>query len=99
MAVLYRPIASGSYKSKYLLEDYQIKRYWDVMKHMPLDAAFSAMVFFYRLGIELSKATLKYLQTEEIATNFQQELNLVQNGIGITHFIDLVEATLQNTEI
>lgn len=99
MAVLYRPIASGSYKSKYTIEDYRIKQYWDVMKHMPLDAAFSAMVFFYRLGIELSKATLKYLQEEEIATNFQQELNLVQNGIGITHFIDLVEATLQSTEI
>jgi hypothetical protein len=99
MAVLYRPIASGSYKSKYLLEDYQIKRYWDVMKHMPLDAAFSAMVFFYRLGIELSKATLKYLQTEEIKMNFQHELNLVQNGVGITQFTDLVEEILQSTEI
>jgi hypothetical protein len=69
------------------------------MKHMPLDAAFSAMVFFYRLGIELSKATLKYLQTEEIKTNFQQELNLVANGVGITQFTDLVEEILQSTEI
>jgi len=98
MAVLYRPIKSGSYSSKYILEDYEIKKYWEVMKYMPLDAVFSSLVFFYHLGIELSKATLKYLQTEEIQTSFQQELNLVQNGVGITQFTDLLQEILPSLE-
>ena len=99
MAVLYRPIQTGSYNSKYIIEDYQIKKYWEVMKHMPLDAVMSSLVFFCNLGKELSKATLRYLQTQAVKEDFQLELNLVQNGIGITHFTDLVEETLQNMDM
>lgn len=99
MGVLYRPIINGDYKTKYILEDYEIKKYWEVMKYMPLDAVFSSLVFFYRLGKELSKATLKYLTTEEAITNFQQELNLVKNGVGITQFTDLLQEILQDLEM
>lgn len=99
MGVLYRPIINGDYKTKYILEDYEIKKYWEVMKHMPLDAVFSSLVFFYNLGKELSKATLKYLTTEEAITSFQQELSLVKNGVGITQFTDLLQETLQNLEL
>lgn len=98
MAVLYRPIVTGTYNSKYIIEDYQIKKYWDVMRHMPLDAVMSSLIFFCHLGRELSKTTLRYLKSQASKEDFQLELNLVQNGIGITHFTDLLEATLQNME-
>ena len=98
MGVLYRPIQTGNYKTKYITEDYQIGRYWEVMKHMPLEAALSSVVFFYRLGKELSKATLSYLNNLEMSTSFQQDLNLVKNGIGITHFTDSVEEILQSLD-
>lgn len=98
MAVLYRPIVTGSYNSKYIIEDYQIKKYWEVMRYMPMDAVLSSLIFFCHLGRELSKATLRYLKSQASKEDFQLELNLVQNGIGIIHFTDLLEATLQNME-
>ena len=60
MAVLYRPI---KYKKgdRYLIHDYDGTDYLkEVMRDTPLDAVFSARVFFYRLARKLGHYTMDY---------------------------------------
>ena len=45
MAVLYRPIKK-KIKDKYIIEEYKGDLYHEAMKIMPLDAVFSALIFF-----------------------------------------------------
>ena len=80
MAVLYRPIKQ-KIKGKYLIEEYRGDNYHEAMKHTPMDAVVSSMLFFWNLGIELSKAMIAYLQEEEDLT---PEQTSVLNGAGIS---------------
>ena len=83
MAVLYRPIKQ-KIKDKYLIEEYRGDNYHEAMKHTPMDAVVSSMLFFWNLGIELSKAMIVYLQEQEDLT---QEQISVLNGDGINQFM------------
>ena len=96
MAVLYRPIKNKS-GNRYNIKDYDGKGFED-MKDMPLDAVLSSIVFFYNLGIELSKAMMNYLETteEEALTEY---LNSQQNGVGINQFTHSLKEILQDLKI
>lgn len=96
MAVLYRPIKNKS-GNRYNIKEYDGKGFED-MKDMPLDAVLSSIVFFYNLGIELSKAMMNYLETteEEALTEF---LNSQQNGVGINQFTHSLTEILQDLKI
>jgi len=92
MAVLYRPIKQ-KIKDKYLIEEYRGDNYHEAMKHTPMDAVVSSMLFFWNLGIELSKAMIAYLQEAEDLT---QEQISVLNGDGINQYMHLQMETLLN---
>ena len=96
MAVLYRPIKSKS-GNRYNLVSYDGKSFED-MKGMPLDAVLGSIVFFYNLGIDLSKAMMNYLETteEEALTRY---LNSEQNGGGINQFTHSLKEILQGLKI
>ena len=96
MAVLYRPIKNKS-GNRYNIKEYDGKGFED-MKDMPLDAVLSSIVFFYNLGIELSKAMMNYLETteEEALTEF---LNSQQNGASINQFTHWLTGILQDLKI
>ena len=95
MNVLYRPIKLKD-KEKYLIEDYDSKNP-DVMKDMPMDAVLSSILFFYNLGMDLSKAMLNYLEDNEM--NLAQYLTSEQNGDGINQFSDSLKEILDDLKI
>ena len=83
MAVLYRPIKQ-KIKDKYLIEEYKGDNYHDAMLNTPMDAVISSMLFFWNLGIELSKVMITYLRDREDLT---LEQTSVLNGDGINQFM------------
>jgi len=85
MAVLYRPVKQ-KIKEKYLIEDYRGDNYHQAMLHTPMDAVVSSMLFFWNLGIELSKAMIAYLQ-EAHKEDLTPEQISVLNGDGINQFM------------
>ena len=85
MAVLYRPIKQ-KIKDKYLIEEYRGDNYHEAMLHTPMDAVVSSMLFFWNLGIELSKAMIAYLQ-EAHKEDLTPEQISVLNGDGINQFM------------
>jgi len=96
MNVLYRPIKQ-KLGEKYLIEEYDPDKK-DRLINMPMDAVFGSIIFFYRLGIELSKTMMNYLENEE--GNLQvHELDLLKNGDGIQAFTDSLEEILQDLKI
>jgi len=99
MAALYRPITK-KYKDKYQIEKYTANEdYLNAIKYMPLNVTMGAMVFFYRLGKELSIYTLKSLEMEkEENQNFQPQETLQKNGGGISQFIASLEVTCLDLE-
>ena len=96
MNVLYRPIKQ-KLGEKYLIEEYNPDKK-DRLINMPMDAVFGSIIFFYRLGIELSKTMMNYLEKEE--GNLQvRDLDLLKNGGGIQAFTDSLEEILQDLKI
>ena len=97
MAVLYRPVKSKIGK-RYLIEDYDPGKWEAAMNYIPMDAVISSILFFYRLGIELSTAMTKYLQeSEEMAI---LEMNNSQvNGVGINRFTHSLKEMLDDLMI
>lgn len=97
MAVLYRPVNFKS-KDRYTIALYKPNeelREW--MKEMPLSVVMGCMVFFYNLGIELSTASLGYLEKEmKQAKTSQLKEALERNGVGISQFMDSLKETSQN---
>jgi len=87
MAVLYRPVhKSWDGKEHYRVMEYQgTEKFADVMKQMPLGIALGAMVFFYRLGMKLSKHMMDYslqlLEKEELSEEQKQRLQRDMDGI------------------
>jgi hypothetical protein len=102
MAVMYRPIKKRI-KDKYEIQEYTgTKEYQDLMQFAPLDVCIAASVFFYNLSNELLKATLNYLEKQikkdpTIATNLVKQLNLPNNGDGISQYMDSLKETLQSS--
>ena len=81
MAVLYRPIKQ-KIKNKYLIEEYKGDNYYEAMLHTPMDVVFGSLLFFYRLGSDLSKDMTKYLETADKETLVKWEVS-AKNGGGI----------------
>ena len=65
---------------------------------MPMDAVLSSIIFFYNLGMDLSKAMLNSLQQEE-NKDLVQQLTLEKNGDGINHFSDSLKEILDGLKI
>lgn len=96
MAVLYRPIKQ-KLKHKYLIQDYEAKDQ-EKMKNMPMDAVLSSMLFFYRLGIDLSQVMTSYLEQEEDKTIALRD-SLEQSGVGIHRFTHSLKGILEGLNI
>jgi len=96
MSVLYRPITQ-SYKDKYLIEKYTGDKSEDMI-HMPMDAVFGSILFFYHLGMELSTAMLNSLEGQE-EENLVHYLNSTKNGDGINQFTASLKEILEDLKI
>lgn len=97
MAILYRPI-SHSKKEFYRIDDYEgSSRYSNVMKDAPLNVALGAMVFFYRLVIELRMHTALYSRAKMMkeAQTPQDKQVLEENGDSFNRYILLQKETLR----
>ncbi len=104
LAVLYRPITKTK-GDKYEIEPYEgSATYSEVMQYTPLNIAFGALVFFYRLSNELLIASLNYLQKEMEVIATKQARNSATNGDGTTTSMHLLKETqlrlkmLQNSD-
>ena len=96
MGVLYRPI-KAKFKDMYEIEEYKADEgIMEVMKSLPLDVVFGAMVFFYRLANDLLKAIPTYLETKLKEMSTHSKHNLGESGDGITQSIDLLREMLQD---
>jgi hypothetical protein len=99
MAVLYRPIVEKK-KEAYSVMKYEgFHEYAELMKDMPLDVALGALVFFYRLGIKLSKymmgSSLKQLEmTPQQRLDLEKKL-LLLNGVGTNQYMRSLEEMSQ----
>jgi hypothetical protein len=98
MAVLFRPI-NKKRKDLYDIEDYEgSDKYADHMKHMPLNVALGALVFFYRLGVKLSRHMMTY-SLNSLAERERLQLEKAfseRNGVGINQFMLLLEEMSQD---
>ena len=95
MGVLYRPIKLKD-KEKYLIEDYKGEES-EKMKNMTMDAVLSSIIFFYNLGMDLSKAMLNFLNEEEM--DLVQQQILEESGDGINRFSDSLKEILEDLRI
>ena len=96
MAVLYRPIIN-TYKNKYTIEEYKAEGQ-DVYKDMPMDIVLGSMLFFYRLGIDLSRLMTVYLEQNK-EKPLPPSLNLGRNGDGINQFLHSLRGILADLSI
>ena len=96
MAVLYRPITLKQ-NDKYLIEEYEGED-TDVMKDMPMDAVLSSIIFFYHLGMDLSRTMLNSLHDQE-NKDILQQLTLEKNGDGINQFSNSLKGILEGLKI
>ena len=99
MAVLYRPV-TNTYKDKYDVRDYDgTEEFAEVMRFMPLNVAMGSLVFFYRLGNELLKATHNYLKKELEEMITANKDNSIDNGDGITQSLLSQMEMLESSEM
>lgn len=97
MAVMYRPITK-TVGDSYDIQEYNgTDGYADAMQYAPLDIVMGARIFFYHLGMELSRITTISL-VEEMKQDLRQGVSSIKGGVGINHFMPLLEATLQDLE-
>lgn len=94
MSVLYRPIKQKK-GERYLVEDYRGDVYHDAMRHTPMDAVISSMVFFWNLGKELSMAMINSLETEKEGDLMQNRISATDMA-GITQFKHLLTSMSLN---
>ena len=96
MAVLYRPVVFKK-GDRYRIEDYiGTDKYSDIMKTMPVDIAMGAVIFFYRLGNNLSNHILESLQKELKDSKISQlKQTLEENGVGINQFMQSLKEMQQ----
>lgn len=92
MAVLYRPVTIEK-NNMYLIEEYESSdKYSEALKDMPIDIALGALLFFYRLGTELSSYLTNYL-AEEVQSNSHLKEVLQENGGGINQYMQSLKET------
>lgn len=102
MAVMYRPIKTRK-GDKYEIHEYTAsKDHQELMQFAPLDVCIAASVFFYNLGNELLQATLNYLEKnlktdKKLSATLAKELNLQNDGDGISHYMHSLKETLQSS--
>ena len=96
MTVLYRPIIAQSF-GKYRIEKYTGKEDFDVMLDAPMDAVNSSLVFFYTLGKDLVKATMKSLEEAMNEKDFQSSLTSELSGDGIKASMRLLMEALESS--
>jgi hypothetical protein len=90
MAVMFRPIIN-KIKDKYLIESYEGSDvYSEKMLEAPIDVFLSARVFFYRLGNDLLKSTLTYLEQNPQIQSLMDKHNLASDGDGTPQFMHLL---------
>ena len=99
MAVLFRPIhPSYNEKESYRISSYEGSDFFsEIMKDMPLGIALGAKVFFYRLGIKLSKAILNSITVipeEQEQLSEEERKLLTENIAGIKNCTLLLEDKL-----
>ncbi len=103
MAVLFRPIhPTYSDRDSYRISSYKgTEEYAEMMKDMPLGIALAAKVFFYRLGMKLSRAILnssqELLSEEGLELSEEEKKSLIRNMNGIKNFTHLQEETLSKS--
>jgi len=95
MNVLYRPVVN-QYGDKYNIQDYDVD-IAERLKDMPMSAVLGSIVFFYNLGMDLSKAMLNSLGNEEM--NLALHLISDENGGGINHFTHSLREILDDLKI
>ena len=98
LAVLYRPVKKKS-KDLYIIEDYDGALYHDAMKLVPLDVAFGALIFFYRLGTDLSIGMTRFLEKVKTEKPSIQSQIFQENGAGIKVSIRYLKEALQNIKM
>lgn len=96
MAVLYRPI-EVSKGDKYTIQEYKGDNYHDIMKFMPLDAVFSSIIFFYRLGIDCTRGMTNYLEEQAKLEDFDKDLAI--SGVGINQYTHLLREILDDLKV
>ena len=96
MAVLYRPITLKQ-NNKYLIEEYEGED-TEIMKDMPMDAVLSSIIFFYHLGMDLSRTMLNSLHDQE-NKDILQQLTLEKSGDGINQFSNSLKEILEGLKI
>jgi hypothetical protein len=93
MAVLYRPIVQKMGK-RYRIKDYDADGLQiELMRKMPLDVVFGAVVFFCDLGMDLSRTFLTYLD-KEMRSSSQASRNSLTVGGGFPYSILLLKEML-----
>mgnify|MGYP003132926865 CR=1 FL=1 len=96
LAVMYRPIIFDK-KGKYLIQDYDAsEKYQEGMKSLSADIAIGAVVFFYRLGNELSSYLMDYFLAQVKTQDKSLLKDLQKSGVGINQFMHLVKETSLN---
>jgi len=95
MNVLYRPV-TDQYGDKYAIEEYQVDSV-EQMKGMPMNAVLGSILFFYNLGMDLSRTMLNSLESKE--TSLAQYLISEGNGVGINHFSHSLKGILDDLKI
>lgn len=91
MAVMYRPIKL-KLKDKYTIESYEGSDWYaEKMLDAPLDVVLASRVFFYRLGNELLKSTLTYLEENQPTLTLANKRNSANDGAGIPQYMRLLK--------
>lgn len=96
MAVLYRPINKRVGKF-YNIKEYTGDSYWEAMQLTPLDAVLSSTLFFYHLGIDLSKLMTNSLMENQVEVTLPKDLE--KNGVGINQFTHSLKEMLDDMKI
>ena len=91
MAVMFRPVKT-KLKDKYTIESYEGSDWYaEKMLDAPLDVVLAARVFFYRLGNELLKSTLTFLEENPQIQTLVNKRNSGKDGAGIPQFMHLLK--------
>jgi len=96
MNVLFRPVLNKR-GDLYTIEDYKGTTTYD-LKKMPLSVVLGALVFFWTLSNNLSRASLQSFKSQVIDQTSPQEGSTLKSGDGTRQLIDSLMETLQSSE-
>ena len=94
LSVLYRPITKEGQGNRYLIAPYK-GEINEAFREMPSDVAFGALLFFWRLEIDLLTYTLKSLDKKTVE---QMKASLQKNGVGWGSYTYSLQEMLQNLD-